>query len=97
MCGPVAAEIVAGARGHQHSELWQLMNGLPWAELGRVQWRRVGEVAAALRSTGTAVALTGIEIAVAAADADAALWSRDSDFDRLADAMPDLMRFIPQS
>lgn len=92
LCGPVAAELLSGIAETGREELWQLLAGLRWAELGRAEWRRVGDVAAALRRSGTTVALTDIEIAVAAVGADALLWSRDSDFDRVAGALPDLRR-----
>lgn len=96
LCGPVVAELLAGVAEARRSELWQLLAGLPWADLGRPEWRRVGDVAAAVRRSGTSVALTDIEIAVAAVAVDAHLWSRDSDFDRIAAVLPDLRRLHEQ-
>ena len=95
VCGPVVAELLTGAVAGGRNELWQLLSGLPWADLGRAEWRRVGDLAASLRSSGTSVALTDIEIAVAAVTAEARLWSRDSDFDRIGAVLPDLARFTP--
>jgi predicted nucleic acid-binding protein len=92
MCGPVAAELLAGAADADRDALWQVLAGLPWVDLGRSEWRRVGEVAAALRRTGAMVALTDIEIAVASVGAGATLWSRDSDFERVAKVLPGLKR-----
>ncbi len=89
-CGPVVAELMVGAAVGQRAELWNLLSGLAWSELGRWQWRRVGEVAAALREQGTTVALTDVVIAVAAAEARAALWSRDAGFERITQALSDL-------
>lgn len=90
LCGPVAAELLAGVADSGRDELWQLLAGLSWAELGREEWRRVGDVAAAVRRAGTTVALADIEIAVAAAAADAVLWSPDSDFARVEAVLPSL-------
>jgi predicted nucleic acid-binding protein len=94
-CGPVAAEILAGARAVQRSELWTLLSSLPWADLGRRQWHQVGEVAARLRAGGATVALTDVAIGVAAVAAAAQLWSWDRDFDRVAAVLPELRRFHP--
>jgi predicted nucleic acid-binding protein len=93
--GPIVAEILAGTAERHRVELWSLFAGLPWAEIGRAQWRRVGDVAGALRKRGAEVALTDIEIAVAAVDAGAALWTRDRDFDRVGAVLKDLRRFEP--
>jgi predicted nucleic acid-binding protein len=90
----VAAEILAGAAERHRGELWQLLSGLPWADLGRTEWRRVGEVAANLRGAGSPVALTAIEIAVAAVAIGARLWSRDGDFDRIGAVLDRLERFV---
>lgn len=93
MCGPVAAELLAGTTERQRAALWQLLAGLSWSDIGRRAWRRVGEVAAALRDRGGSVPLTDLEIAVAAVEAGASLWTRDRDFDRIAAALPELRRF----
>lgn len=95
VCGPVVAELLAGVVASHCDDLWQLLSGLPWADLGRAEWRRVGDLAALLRSSGSSVALTDIEIAVAATAAGARLWSRDSDFDRIEGVFGELMRFAP--
>ncbi|MGH8873877.1 MAG: hypothetical protein ACRDVM_01305 [Acidimicrobiia bacterium] len=84
MCGPVAAELLAGTAGDDQVGLWGLLQSLPWAPLGPLQWRRVGETAAALRLAGHSLPLTDIEMAAAAVDANATLWARDPDFDRIA-------------
>jgi predicted nucleic acid-binding protein len=93
VCGPVAAELLVGAAGAQRHELWTLLAGLDWADLGRAQWREVGETAAMLRERGQSVPLTDVEIAVAARAAGARLWSDDADFDRIEPALPGLERF----
>ncbi len=70
---------------------------LPWAELGRAAWRMVGEVAADLRTAGISLPLTDVEISVAAVRADAALWTRDLDFERIRSALPALELYRPGS
>ena len=95
VCGPVVAELLAGTASGRRAELWGLLSGLPWAPLGPEEWRRVGEIAAALRERGASVPLTDIEIGVAAAGAGALLWSRDSDFARIGSVLPELERFSP--
>jgi predicted nucleic acid-binding protein len=95
VCGPVVAELLAGTAAARRTELWALLSGLPWAPLGSEEWRRVGEVAAALRDRGASVPLTDIQIGVAAAGAGARLWSRDSDFVRIGSVLPELERFAP--
>ncbi len=94
-CGPVVAELLAGAKPLDRARLWLLMTGLPWADLGPVQWQSVGETAARLRERGEAVALSDIEIAVAAVDSSSRLWTRDSDFKRVRDVLPALQFFEP--
>ena len=90
VCGPVLAELLAGTPAGQRDALWHALEALPWAELERSAWRRVGEVAHALRANGESVPLTDLTIAVAAVGADASLWTRDDDFDRIRSALPEL-------
>ena len=94
-CGPVVAELLAGAKSPDRGRLWLLLTGLPWTELGPVQWQSVGETAARLRERGETVALTDIEIAVAAIDSSSRLWTRDSDFKRVRAVLPALQFFDP--
>ena len=95
VCGPVVAELVAGTPADRRAELIGLLNALPWADLGRSHWAIVGEVAARLREQGISTALTDIEIAVAAVQAHAELWTRDSDFRRIAKVLDSLSLFAP--
>ena len=94
-CGPVVAELLAGARAGDRAQLSGLLASLPWADLGRAQWRGGGEVAATLRALGAQVPLTDLAIAVAATEAGAGVWSRHSDFDRLPLALPAFCRYEP--
>lgn len=90
VCGPVLAELLAGTRVEQRGELWRALEALPWADLDRSAWHRVGEIANDLRAAGVSVALTDVEIAVAAVLAGASLWTRDDDFVRIRAALPEL-------
>lgn len=96
MCGPVLAEILAGADPGSRHDLWLALGALPWADLDREGWRQVGEVAGELRRRGEILPLTDVEIAVAAVRADAAVWTRDRDFDRLPPVLGDLRRHDPE-
>jgi predicted nucleic acid-binding protein len=95
VCGPVVAELLAGAKSPERARLRLLLTGLPWADLGSVQWQSVGEAAARLREHGETIALTDIEIAVAAVDSSSRLWTRDSDFQRVRTVLPALQLFDP--
>ena len=94
-CGPVVAELLAGTPPAGRAELWILMNGLPWADVDRDGWRRVGEIVGDLLQLGYRVPLTDAAIAVAAVDSGARLWSRDAHFDRIGEHLTDLRRFAP--
>ncbi|MGC2190839.1 MAG: PIN domain-containing protein [Candidatus Dormiibacterota bacterium] len=93
VCGPVVAELLAGARSVQRSELRAALITLPWVDLGRREWQQVGELAARLRELGDSVPLTDLEIAVAAGSGGALLWSWDSDFERVRAVLPELRRY----
>ncbi len=82
-CGPVVAELAAGARPQDRSALLGSLAGLPWADLDRNAWLSVGLLAAELRDGGEVLPLTDLQIAVAAHANDAALWTADRHFERL--------------
>ena len=82
-CGPVLAELLAGARGEDRGELIASLAGLPWADLDRSAWQIVGLLAAELRDLGEALPLTNLEIAIAAHTSSALLWTADQNFSRL--------------
>jgi predicted nucleic acid-binding protein len=89
-CGPVAAELLVGAGDELGEQMWRTLSSLPWAQLPTAAWREAGSLGARLRRTGQAVPLTDVAIAVAAARAGYALWSFDSDFERIAPALSGL-------
>lgn len=94
-CGPVVAELLAGTPPAGRGELWTLMNGLPWADLHRDGWRRVGDVVGDLLRLGFRVPLTDAAIALAAIASGARLWTRDAHFDRIGEHLTELRRFDP--
>ena len=83
-CGPVVAELAAGARPQDRSALVASLSGLPWADLDRHAWLSAGLLAAELRDRGQVLPLTDLQIAVAAHANNAALWTADHHFERLA-------------
>lgn len=95
VCGPILAELMAGAGDDSRDELWTALASLPWGELDREAWRKAGEVAARLRGTGKTVPLTDVVIAIACIATGAALWTNDSDFERVASVLPELEFFRP--
>jgi len=96
-CGPVAAELMAGADGEVSERLWETLSSLPWAELKPAEWREVGRIAARLRRDGRTLPLTDLVIAVAATRGGHALWSFDSDFERIGAALAELALYEPDA
>lgn len=95
ICGPVFAELLGGAGDAQRSSIVDTVGGLPWADLDHGSWREVGVVARSLRQIGQALPLTDLAIAVAAARAGHALWTLDSDFERIAPVLDGLELYSP--
>jgi predicted nucleic acid-binding protein len=87
VCGPVVAELLAGARDAQREAIVGTVGGLPFAGLDRAGWEDVGALAQRLRQAGQTLPLTDLAIAVAAARDGHALWSFDADFERIAPAL----------
>jgi predicted nucleic acid-binding protein len=90
ICGPILAELIAGTPAAQREDVWLALSSLPFVELGRDAWVRAGELAHDLRRRDDSVPLIDLLIAVAAVRADAELWTRDSDFERVAGVLHDL-------
>ena len=87
--------MLAGAEGEIGERMWGMLSSLPWAELSPTTWRDVGVTARRLRRAGQALPLTDLVIAVAAADAGYAVWSFDSDFERIRLALSSLELYAP--
>jgi predicted nucleic acid-binding protein len=94
-CGPVAAELLAGSDGEVAERMWATLSSLPWAELDPGSWRQVGYLARSLRREGETLPLTDLVIAVAAVESGHALWSLDSDFERIAPVLDGLELYAP--
>jgi predicted nucleic acid-binding protein len=90
ICGPILTELIAGTPVAQREDVWLALSSLPFVELGRDAWLRAGELAHDLRRRGDTVPLIDLLIAVAAVRADAELWTRDTDFERVGGVLPDL-------
>ena len=89
-CGPVVAELIAGATGDVAERLSETLYSLPWADLSPRAWLQVGDVARRLRREGSPLPLTDLVIAVAAVRSGHALWTFDADFARLREVLPEL-------
>lgn len=90
ICGPVLAELVAGTPADSREDVWLALAGLPFVDLDREAWTLAGELAHELRHRGETVPLVDLLIAVAAVRVDAALWTTNSDFLRVARVLPEL-------
>lgn len=95
VCGPVLAELLAGTSEAQREEVWRTLIALPWADLDSAAWRETGFVAHALRHAGQMIPLTDVMIAVACVRAQALLWTRDRDFERIQKVLPALQLYEP--
>lgn len=89
-CGPIVAELLAGARGDQRDDLAEQLRAQPWIDLKRADWLTVGHVAGKLQQEGKTTPLVDVQIAVCAVNAQAELWTRDSDFERIATILDSL-------
>ena len=95
ICGPVFAELLGGAGDAQRSAIVDTVGGLPWADLDHGSWLDIGAAAGRLRQLGETLPLTDLAIAVAAARAGYALWSLDSDFERIVPVQDGLELYEP--
>ena len=89
MCGPVATELLAGVHAGERMRLWEMLSAMAWSDIGRVDWFAAGDLRAELRERGVQVSLPDVLIA-AAASGRAALWTRDRQFERIAEVLEPL-------
>lgn len=94
-CGPVTAELLAGAEGEVEERLWATLASLRWVDPTPAGWRRAGSVARQLRRDGQSVPLTDLAIAVGAAESGHPLWSFDTDFERIVPVLDGLKLYEP--
>jgi predicted nucleic acid-binding protein len=95
LCGPVLAELLAGARNDSDADRLLALTSLRFIEVTRQTWRHAGEAARALRGVGTTVPLLDVVIGVACAQAHVPLWTRDQHFGTLGEALPELQLYAP--
>ncbi len=97
MCGPVAAELLSGARGETATLLRGRFGGLRWISLVEPEdWFAAGELRAASGTRGRPVAIVDTLLAVVAQRARVQLWTLDRDFETIAEVARDLdLRVLP--
>ena len=91
-CGPVMAELLAGTAPDRRDDLWLAIGSLPWAEIApvRVAVDRRDRERPSSCGWNFDPAHRRHQIAVAAARAEAALWTTDRDFDQIQVVLPAL-------
>lgn len=83
------AEVLSGAPGWaEWRRLERLLGAREWLPLPLDVWRRAAEARFTLARRGTQAALADLLVALAAIEADAALLTRDRDFERIAGTSP---------
>ncbi|MEX1246363.1 MAG: PIN domain-containing protein [Thermoanaerobaculia bacterium] len=89
ICGPIAAEVLSGARtSAEYTLLRELAEGLDWvAEPGSL-WPRVADYRFALARSGFRAGLIDLAIAATAFDAGLPLVTRDRGFERIRTVVP---------
>jgi predicted nucleic acid-binding protein len=95
LCGPVLAELLAGARADADARALLDLTGLRFVDVTRQTWRRSGEVARELREVGESVPLLDILIGVACVHARVPLWTHDRHFAQVRAALPQLELYVP--
>jgi predicted nucleic acid-binding protein len=95
LCGPVLAELLAGARSDADAEQLRALSSLNFVEVTRQTWRRAGEAARALRALGDSVPLLDVVIGVACTQARVPVWTHDRHFAQLRSVLPDLELYAP--
>ena len=96
LCGPVLAELVAGTPPEQRSAVSSALGSLPFLDLEKAEWRTAGEVSFDLDRRGQSVPLIDVVIAIACVRARARLWTRDRDFERIREVLPQLELYAPR-
>jgi hypothetical protein len=89
-CGPVTAELLAGAEGVVAERLWETLSSLPWAKLSGAGWREVGVAPAACEGAARRCRSQTSRSRSQPARAGHAVWSFDADFERVLPALEGL-------
>jgi tRNA(fMet)-specific endonuclease VapC len=87
--GPIAAEVLSGARTRSEYELLKRrFRGVQWVPDAEMLWLRAAEHRFALARNGFEAGLIDLVIALAAFDARDGLLTRDRDFERIRTVIP---------
>ncbi len=80
-CGIVLAELLAGVKhSEQREQLSDALAGLEYVELREQTWRRVGELAAELRSKGRTLPMSDLIVAALALEHGLSVLTSDNHF-----------------
>ena len=90
LCGPVLAELLAAIPPELRAAVSLALGSLRFVDLEKADWRLAGEVAYELDRDGRSVPLMDVVIAIACRRAEARLWTRDRDFERVREVLPEL-------
>ncbi|HXF73091.1 MAG TPA: PIN domain-containing protein [Actinomycetota bacterium] len=94
-CGPVLAELLVGTPAEDREAIRSTVGSLPWVDLDQAAWWAAGVAGRELRRRGTSVPLVDLAIAAAAAHEGVEVWTRDRDFERIAEVLPGLVLHRP--
>ena len=81
---PVYIEVLAGAARENRAELRKALSALPRFYPSEETWTRIERWIGDAAHRGERFGITDLLVASIAADRKAPLWSRDSDFERMA-------------
>jgi predicted nucleic acid-binding protein len=84
LTGVVIAELLQGARNEQtRAALARRLKLLPYQDLTKDGWLRLGEISAGLRERGLTMAMSDLVIAVVALQGNHEIFTFDTDFNRV--------------
>jgi predicted nucleic acid-binding protein len=84
LCAPVRIEILSGASSRDNDRLRRVLSALPLFFPTEQTWTRLDEWLDRSRVAGERFGFADLLIAAIASDQNAAIWSLDSDFSRMA-------------
>ncbi len=84
LSAPVRVEILAGASSRDHVPLRRALSALPLFFPTEQTWMRIDDWLEVARAAGERFGFADLLVAAIAADHHASIWSRDSDFTRMA-------------
>jgi predicted nucleic acid-binding protein len=81
---PIRVEILSGARRLEHARLSRILSALPTFYPTDATWRRIEGWLGRIKSSGDWFGVADLLIAGIGAENNAAIWSLDGDFARMA-------------